>query len=334
MTLTTVFGILSMNLLTHGIAVLELAVKGPDDKVTGDGYLCTYDGTDVQVDCSPDDFCGRDDVTYEVNFDANDENLYNWYTKLDLVCKDKNATAWIGRLCAIGIFLGVLVIPRIGDLIGRKPMFMGSMILSIPVLAIVSFTKNLTLLYVAVFFAGPAIIGRMACGFLMLMEHMTRPNQAKIGAVIMVFEGLGQVIWVFYLTCISKNTDYFTYFALAINIVTCICLFWVPESPRYLYGINELEKCKETLKYIAAKNGVTNYEAPVFEADYEITVENVDADGTLASRPSNMGPADSKGNKDNSKMDGNENSNFDSLLTERDRTTAAKAGQEEADAER
>ena len=49
------------------------------------------------------------------------------------------------------------------------------------------------------------------------------------------------------------------YFALAINIVTAICCYWVPESPRYLYGINELEKCKEVFAYIAAKNGIKDY---------------------------------------------------------------------------
>ena len=75
----------------------------------------------------------------------------------------------------------------------------------------------------------------------------------------MVTEGLGQVIWVFYLTVISKDTFYFMYFALAINIVTAICCYWVPESPRYLYGINELEKCKEVFAYIAAKNGIKDY---------------------------------------------------------------------------
>lgn len=167
---TTVLGIMSMNLLTHGIAVLELEPVEPG------GYLCVYPGETEKVPCTPEDWCDKDDVQYEVNYEGNEENLYNWATSLTLVCRPKSATARIGMICAIGIFLGVLFIPRLGDLYGRKPIFFSSMILSIPVLAVVAFANNLILLYVFVFFAGPAIIARMSCGFLMLMEHATRPN--------------------------------------------------------------------------------------------------------------------------------------------------------------
>ena len=143
----------------------------------------------------------------------------------------------------------------------------------------------------------------------------------------MVFEGLGQVIWVFYLTVISKDTFYFMYFALAINIVTAVCCYWVPESPRYLYGINELEKCKEVFTYIAAKNGIQDYQAPQFQVDYEIMIENVDGEGTITSRPSNEGqaPTHPKTEENSKLVGGNDNSNFDSLISQRDRTTAAKA---------
>jgi hypothetical protein len=52
-------------------------------------------------------------------------------------------------------------------------------------------------------------------------------------------------------------------------------VYWIPESPRYLYGINELEKCRAALIYIAEKNGVQDYQPAEFAVDYEIMVENV-----------------------------------------------------------
>jgi len=76
----------------------------------------------------------------------------------------------------------------------------------------------------------------------------------------MVSEGLCQVLWVFYLKFISKDTFYFLWFAVALNVLTVIAVYWIPESPRYLYGINNLDKCRETLIYIAEKNGVRDYE--------------------------------------------------------------------------
>ena len=78
------------------------------------------------------------------------------------------------------------------------------------------------------------------------------------------------------MAAISKDTFYFMYFAIALNLVTCIACYWVPESPRYLYGINNLEKCKETFAYIAKMNGVTDYEMPEFHVEFEI--ECVDRD--------------------------------------------------------
>ena len=63
---------------------------------------------------------------------------------------------------------------------------------------------------------------------------------------------------------------------MALNLISAIAFFWVPESPRYLYGINDLEKCSQVLAYIAKMNGVQDYSAPKFEVEFDIQVENVD----------------------------------------------------------
>jgi len=67
------------------------------------------------------------------------------------------------------------------------------------------------------------------------------------------------------------------YFAMALNICSATAFFWVPESPRYLYGINNLEKCADVLQYIAKKNGIKDYERPEFEVEYDIHIEMDDA---------------------------------------------------------
>lgn len=115
-------------------------------------------------------------TSFDVNYDASEENIYNWYTKLELGCKPKSATTRIAIFCMIGIFLGVIVIPRLGDLVGRKPVFLVALWGSVPSLAVVCFISNLAILDGATFLAGPCIIARMSCGFLMLMEHMERKH--------------------------------------------------------------------------------------------------------------------------------------------------------------
>ena len=99
------------------------------------------------------------------------------------------------------------------------------------------------------------------------------------------------------------------YFAISLNLVTAIAFYWVPESPRYLYGINDLEKCSQVLTYIAHKNGITDYVPPKFEVQYEIGVEVEcmdDSNGNI--RPS----------------ENNNGKNFDSVLSARGQTESKK----------
>ena len=93
-------------------------------------------------------------------------------------------------ICLGGIFLGVIIIPRLGDLYGRRPIVIMALFGSIVPLAMVSFTKSLLVVDIGAGLAGPVIIARMSCGFLLLMEHMPTTQQAAVGAVIMVSEGL------------------------------------------------------------------------------------------------------------------------------------------------
>ena len=73
--MTITVGIFSVNLLTHGIGILELEVHEPD------GYICT-DKDGNKFTCDPEEWCNDSSLDYEVNFDADNENIYNWYTKL------------------------------------------------------------------------------------------------------------------------------------------------------------------------------------------------------------------------------------------------------------
>ena len=92
------------------------------------------------------------------------------------------------------------------------------------------------------------------------------------------------------------------YVAIGLNVCAAIAFYWVPESPRYLYGINDLEKCADVLEYIARMNGIKDYERPKFEPEYDIHIgaEEIDVSADVA------GP-DMQG----------KNQQFDSLLSVR-----------------
>lgn len=163
-------------------------------------------------------------------------NLNNLYTTLQLACKPRKATALVAMAVFAGSAIGCLFMPRLGDLLGRKPVFCFSLAFQAPILASITFIHGLKIIYIAAFFFGICIIGRMACGFLLMMELVPTKNQAAVGASLMVAEGCVQIVWTAYFVFISQNSVPFLWFITILNFVTAIVCFWIVESPRYLYS--------------------------------------------------------------------------------------------------
>ena len=92
------------------------------------------------------------------------------YTKYGLNCKPKRATVLIGMVVFAGSAIACLFVPRLGDLLGRKPVFCFCLALQAPTIFICAFMTQLKYVYIGCFFFGVCIIGRMSCGFLLMME--------------------------------------------------------------------------------------------------------------------------------------------------------------------
>ncbi len=119
------------------------------------------------------------------------------------MCKKPLATSLIGVIALIGISLSCLFIPRMGDLYGRKPIFLFAVIAQIPIYTMVAYFSNLFVIYVGAFLLGPTVIGRMSCGFFLLMEQVPSRHQSAVGAVLMIAEGITVLIWTVYFVGIS-----------------------------------------------------------------------------------------------------------------------------------
>ena len=55
---------------------------------------------------------------------------------------------------------------------------------------------------------------------------------------------------------ISKDATYYFMIAFICYCICCICVFWLPESPRYLVQKGELDKARNVFEQIARWNGV------------------------------------------------------------------------------
>ena len=59
-----------------------------------------------------------------------------------------------------------------------------------------------------------------------------------------------------------------------LNAVLILPVCYLVESPRWLYGMGNFEKCAEALTKIAAWNGYKDYEPPNFDARYSIVQQD------------------------------------------------------------
>lgn len=76
---------------------------------------------------------------------------------------------------------------------------------------------------------------------------------------MMIAEGSCILILTFYFVVISSYAYSFMWLAVAINGAGAIFSFFYPESPRYLFGVDDFEGCTRSLEKIASFNGVENY---------------------------------------------------------------------------
>ena len=169
-----VLGMMSGGFVMHGIAYLELPVEG-------NGYIVTFivDTPDLPNPRpgTAEEYCANNPSfkknTIETNVDLdslNKYNLYNWYTKLGLVCKGTFATSMIAFVAIAGVAISCLFIPRMGDLYGRRIIYITAICAQVPVYFVAGYFPGLYPVYAAAFCLGPCVIGRMSCGFLLIME--------------------------------------------------------------------------------------------------------------------------------------------------------------------
>jgi len=98
----------------------------------------------------------------------------------------------------------------------------------------------------------------------------------------MVAEGMVAIVWTVYFKYISKDFSPLLLTAAGISGLCALLGFFLPESPRYYFGIEEYDKCREVLAYIAKWNGVKNWEDPHFDAEDHIFIEAEDIDGVTS----------------------------------------------------
>ena len=96
--------------------------------------------------------------------------INNWIEQLNMTCTPKGYIGIIGALAFGGAAISCLFVPQLGDKYGRLTVWMVTIVLQLPLYVGANLTEHIGIVYVCCFYLGLGLIGRFACGFVMLTE--------------------------------------------------------------------------------------------------------------------------------------------------------------------
>jgi len=77
--------------------------------------------------------------------------------------------------------------------------------------------------------------------------------------MVNVIDGSTTIFAAIYFRLISKNLVWWEVFGFSLTLITAICLFLIPESPKYLWSAKKYKEARESLAYIARINKKHSY---------------------------------------------------------------------------
>lgn len=129
-------------------------------------YLCqstTADGT-VEHECSTAAYCAL--PADERNIDwASPESLHNLIETFKFYCEPSAMIGLIGAAFLMGVVIGSLTLTRLGDVHGRRPIFMLGLVMHLGFMAGIMIVTNYVLCYVLVFIFGLSLTARYYVGY-------------------------------------------------------------------------------------------------------------------------------------------------------------------------
>jgi hypothetical protein len=87
---------------------------------------------------------------------------------------------------------------------------------------------------VACFYIGLGLVGRFACGFILLTEVTPSKHQAAVGTAFMTLDIMATLYVTVFLKFVSNNANYIVWIGFGMNALTVMGSYWLVESPCWL----------------------------------------------------------------------------------------------------
>ena len=181
----------------------------------------------------------------------------NWVEKLGLECANKSTLGLIGSSFFLGIFAGLFFVPDLADSLGRKPVWVANLIVSIVCQVGLYLSTNFSMSLVLLAIWGVMWNAKFIVGLSYAEEFL--PNSLKKDYVAFTHMSgtlITIVVPLMYLL-ISPSWRPSNLIGILQTLASlAICPFLVPESPKYLLTQGKFGEARKSLQKIASVNGM------------------------------------------------------------------------------
>ena len=175
--------------------------------------------------------------------------------QLNFYCVDKVWLGLIGATFLLGIVFGCLTVARLGDKLGRKPVYFAGLFIQGVCSISVVFSTNFLIDYFCLFLVGISVTMRYYIGYTYNVEMQPRSHQNFAGVMLFACEAIVFIFICCYFMNISKYWTPLMIPNIVLTTIGLIFLYNMPESPRFLVSTHKFEKARQVFKLMARWNG-------------------------------------------------------------------------------
>ena len=234
-------------------------------------FYCKSRDTGEWSSCTKKDICDGELGQDEFNSDKGDYNyIENWQEQTQMLCESKQRIGFLGACFFIGVLVASTIIPvgYLSDVIGRKWLFVGSIVvLQIACLGFI-FATTLDQLYIFMFLIGLSFPGRIIVGINFAYELIHKEMRVYIQPLGQIAQGATLIITAFYFQIISKSVIQLEIVHFSFTVYLLIQTLFYPESPRFLYSKEKFNESRNGLQKLANMNS-----NPKFDKNFKYNTE-------------------------------------------------------------
>ena len=175
--------------------------------------------------------------------------------QLNLICATETQIGSLGSAFFIGWTISSVLLPKLADQIGRKPVLLATYVILIPISIAVLVSKSLTFTIIMLFFLGMTASGTCTIVFVFTIEAIVPDWRPTAGSLFNVSAFSQCFLIGFYFKFISNQSVYILLFGLVLSVAAAVLmLVVVQESPLFLLKKGNFERANAVLNKIHLMN--------------------------------------------------------------------------------